>query len=184
MGELKGATTKGKWLFYAVSETWLLVLWLYLLDQGSEDDLKRGKMMKRIKEDPPPPPSSLCWPMQLFTWETREQRKPLYWKASWRGRRHWWGERRGDGWERRKRRRTGRQGSWFIGLVYITSAALGILSLWGFTLFTYKTFSWFSSTKEDKLSQRTFQHLCTCLVCIKTILNSNVIIVLVFKNRS
>ena len=30
---------------------------MHLLDQGSEDDLKRGKMMKRIKEDPPLPPS-------------------------------------------------------------------------------------------------------------------------------
>lgn len=45
-------------------------------------------------------PPSLLWPMQVFTWETREQRKPLKREASWRGGRHWWGERRGDSWER------------------------------------------------------------------------------------
>lgn len=76
-------------------------LWsgLDLLDQGSEDDsYKKRKWWGCLQEKPLPP--SLLWPMQVFTWETREQRKPLKREASWRGGRHWWGERRGDSWER------------------------------------------------------------------------------------
>lgn len=49
-----------------------------------------------------PPGLCLHRSMQVFTWETREQRKSLKREASWRGGGHWRGKRRGDSWERKK----------------------------------------------------------------------------------
>lgn len=62
--------------------------------------------------------------MQVFTWETREQRKPLKREASWRGGRHWWGERRGDSWERgggRKKGQRERERDELVYLVFISA---------------------------------------------------------------
>lgn len=79
-------------VFLRVSTCWMRTGWF--------KKNKKEKCEFFFKKNPSFPPS-LFWPMQVFTWETREQRKPLKREASWRGRRHWWGQRGGDSCERR-----------------------------------------------------------------------------------
>lgn len=76
--------------------------------------LKRNDGEMVLKRDHFLPTLPPFGPMHVFTWETREQRKPLKREASRRGGRHWWGERRGDSWEREGERGGGRETSWFI----------------------------------------------------------------------
>lgn len=104
--------------------------------------LKNGDFIfTRIPPPPLPPPAHAN-----VTWETREQRKPLKREASWRGGGHWWGERRGDSWERGG----GKEGATRerVELVFLSllesHCGFCLILLW----FSCKQNSWFTCTME------------------------------------